>query len=548
MAREAESAVATLRQDIARKRRRRRSSSSHSSLQSSNNSSNDDASVSIPTASDATLASRLLFGVLCLTIVLSALAFGTNNTWALGLFQTLAGASVVLWIIDAWRQQRLIVSRNLLQIPLAGLLLIAFIQLLPSGNGNIDLSQINEQTSVAAIVAKASATLSFDPNATRLAMIKVWALLAFFAAALVFINSPRRLRRVVALITIFGAVLAMVGMIQAVTSPNFIYGFRQVQYAVPFGPFVNRHHFAGYMALAIAPALGLLFTGSVSRTRRLLYMFAALLMGVALIMTGSRGAMISLVCEIVFLAIITGAVLRDESNVNAEEATKDEARFGLIKRLAPRLGIAVALLIVVLAGVIIFGGEASLERIVGSVNTDDPTNGRTHFWATTTRIIKDYPLIGVGLGAFPLAYTRYDTANGIYRLEQSHNDYLQILADTGLVGGALGGAFIVILFRTGFRRLRVKDDYRRGVAAGALAGCCAALVHSFFDFSLQTTANALLFLVMCALATLDERVEDVKRKRRHRSSSTSQSSPNANRKDGKFDSVEVVGDKAQLVS
>jgi hypothetical protein len=75
-----------------------------------------------------------------------------------------------------------------------------------------------------------------------------------------------------------------------------------------------------------------------------------------------------------------------------------------------------------------------------------------------------------------------------------------------------------MLFRMGFSRRQTRDDFRRGVATGALAGCFAVLVHSFFDFTLHTTSNALLFLVLVALATMNGRVEEVhsrKRRKRH---------------------------------
>jgi hypothetical protein len=70
----------------------------------------------------------------------------------------------------------------------------------------------------------------------------------------------------------------------------------------------------------------------------------------------------------------------------------------------------------------------------------------------------------------------------------------------------------------GFSRRASRDDFRRGVATGALAGCFAVLVHSFFDFTLHTPSNTLLFLVLAGLATMNGRVEDVqsRRKKRHR--------------------------------
>jgi O-antigen ligase len=163
------------------------------------------------------------------------------------------------------------------------------------------------------------------------------------------------------------------------------------------------------------------------------------------------------------------------------------------------------------------GGELSLTRFIDSVNTDDPTTGRAHFWSVTVEMIKAQPLLGTGMGAFGVIYTRYDTRNGLYRLDQAHNDYLQVASDAGIVGVVLAMFFVVVLFRRAFVRSKSRDDFRRGIAIAALGGCFGVMVHSFFDFTLHTTSNALLFLVMAAIATLNGRVEQVQpRRRRHR--------------------------------
>jgi O-antigen ligase len=167
-------------------------------------------------------------------------------------------------------------------------------------------------------------------------------------------------------------------------------------------------------------------------------------------------------------------------------------------------------------GVILVGGESSITRFVDTVNASDPTTGRTQIWRVTLDIIKAHPVVGAGLGAYGVAYTPFDPRNGTNRPEQAHNDYLQVLADAGIIGAACGLFFIFALFRLGLKRRRSPDIFRRGVATGALAGCFAALVHSFFDFTLHTTSNALLFLTLAGLATAGPRIERVVRKRRRR--------------------------------
>lgn len=466
-----------------------------------------DGTASVKAALPVRLASRLIILTLGVALVSSALAYGAVHSWALAIFQAAAAVVVALWGWDALAGGTLRFSRSPLQVPLAALVVIGAVQFLPLGG----------------------ATLSLDPFQTRLVTIKVLALFVYFAAALAFIDRPERLRLVVRLVIIFGFVLALIGMVQSFVSPEYIYGIRKPFQAVPFGPFVNGHHFANYMLMALALPLGLLFSGAVEREQQLLFVFASFLMGIALIATGSRGAMLSLVVEIGFLLIAAGTVTRASKrrrHIDDSERLEEGDRTAWLKRV----GGAGALFVMLLGGVLVFGGEAGLARLVGTVNAEDPTTGRTQFWAVTLDIIRAYPIIGVGLGAFGLAYTRYDTSDGIFRLEQAHNDYLQVLADTGIIGAVFGIFFVVALYRIGWRRLQSVDTYRRGVCLGALAGCTAMFAHSFFEFSLHTTSNALLFLVLAALATLGKQVENTatrgKRRRRRSSSSGTDSIQN----------------------
>lgn len=453
-----------------------------------------------------TLASRFAFLVICVAIVASTMAYGTVHYWALGLFNLGGLTILVLWVLDAWTLGTFRISRNLLQLPLLGALVLGFAQLLPLG----------EVTNNAALSIGLSNTLSFDPYSTRLVLVQLATLLVYFSATLVFVDTPHRLHLMVRTIMIFGFLLAIFGLTQSFTSPTKVYWMRELNQSTAFGPFINRHHFAGYMELTIALPLGLLFAGSVDKEKRLLFIFIAGLMGVALVMTASRGGIISLVAEVMFFVVVT-AIFRKHT----EERHRRTSR---IKAVAVRVGLASVLLVSLFFGVLMLGGEMSINRlIVDSVNTNDPTTGRAHFWSVTLQIIKAHPWIGTGLGAFGVVYTKFDSRNGLFRLEQAHNDYLQVLSDGGIIGATLALAFVGLLFYRGFVRATTRDDFRRGVALASLGGCFAVLVHSFFDFTLHTTSNALLFLVLAALATLNGRVEDAPRKKRRRKSSSSNS-------------------------
>lgn len=451
-----------------------------------------------------TLASRFAFLMICIAIVMSALAYGTVHYWAMGLFNLGALTILVLWVLDAWSLGTLRVSRNVLQLPLLGALVLGLVQLLP----------LREVANEAALSIGLANTLSFDPYSTRLVLVQFATLLVYFSATLVFIDTPHRLHLMVRTIMIFGFLLAIFGLTQSFTSPTKVYWMRELNQSTAFGPFINRHHFAGYMELTISLPLGLLFAGAVDKEKRLLFIFIAGLMGVALIMTASRGGIISLIAQIMFFVVVT-AIFRKHN----EERHRRTSR---LKAVGVRLALAGALLVGLFIGVLTLGGELSINRlIVDSVNTNDPTTGRAHFWSVTLGIIKAHPWIGTGLGAFGVVYTKFDSRNGLFRLEQAHNDYLQVLSDGGIIGAALALAFVGLLFYRAFVRAGSRDDFRRGVALAALGGCFAVLVHSFFDFTLHTTSNALLFLVLAALATINGRVEDAPRRRRRRKSSSS---------------------------
>jgi len=434
--------------------------------------------------------------------VVSALAYGTVHYWALGLFNIGGLVVLLLWVMDGWTLGTFRVNRNALQLPLIGAIVLGLVQLLP----------LREISSGGVSGIGLANTLSLDPNSTKLVLVQLSTLLIYFAATLVFIDTPHRLQILVRTIMVFGFLLAILGLSQSITSPTKVYWFRELNQSTAFGPFINRHHFAGYMELTIALPLGLLFAGAVDKEKRIIYLFIAGLMGVALVMTASRGGIISLIAEIFFLMIVT-AIWRRPSH----RRRKRSHRF---KQVLGRLGMTGALLVGLCLGVVLLGGEFSINRFIDSVNTDDPTTGRAHFWAVTPDIIKAHPYVGTGLGAYGVIYTRYDTRNGLYRLEQAHNDYLQVLSDAGIIGAVLALSFVALLFWKAISRARSRDDFRRGVALAAMSGCFAVLVHSFFDFTLHTTSNALLFLVLAALATLNGRVEDAPARRKRRRSSS----------------------------
>lgn len=434
--------------------------------------------------------SGVVFVLLCLMMVFAVAAYGSTETWALALNSIFAGLIAFFWLLDAFVSKEFRFSSNPLQFCLVGLILIGFIQIIPLGS----LALPNDLLST-----PAANTLSVDPNITRLATIQLLIYLIFFAAAFAHLNTQKRLRRMVFFIIVFGALWAFFGIIQWLSQigeiDQYIYGLRSVKNAFPFASFVNKHHFAGFMEMTIGLSLSLLYGESTKRDKRLFLIIAVVLMGSGLILTSSRGGVLSLLGVIGFVTFFN--LIGKKAKGSEEKSAKlfSNNKFLLI-------GASLALVLILFGSVIFLGGESALIRGTGLSKEAEISNGRFHFWQTALGIIKDHPIIGTGLDSFSVAFTKYDTWNGALRVEQTHNEYLQILSDAGILGFACVVTFIVLLFRKGFSHAKESSDrFRRGVAIGALGGCFGIMIHSFFDFPLRTPSNSLFFLMLAALAT-----------------------------------------------
>jgi O-antigen ligase len=424
---------------------------------------------------EKTLTSKIIFALLSVCIVFTALAYGTVHQPTIALFYLMATTIVILWAVDSFQTGIFRFNKSLLQIPLIGTVVYAIIQIIPFGN-------LAETGGVSGI----GRTISLEPFWTQMFALHFLALFFILAASLTFFDSASRVRKMTSLITIFGFAFAFFAILQAVLSPTKIYGIYETEFAQPFGSFVNRHNFAAYMEMTIAVPLGLIFAGAVQRDKRLIYLTAIGLMGIALLLSGSRGGLVSVLAEVVFILILT----------NKSRGTG---------QIALKIGLAGLLIAVVVGGVILIGGESSLTRFAETAASNDISTNRTYIWKVTIEVIKNNFPLGAGIGAFASAYTPFDSMSGIERVEQAHNDYLQILADAGIVGLLLAGFFVYQLFRTGLKNIKTDNIFRRGVAIGALAGCFAILVHSVFDFVLHTTAITVLFLTLVALVVVSGR-------------------------------------------
>jgi O-antigen ligase len=118
------------------------------------------------------------------------------------------------------------------------------------------------------------------------------------------------------------------------------------------------------------------------------------------------------------------------------------------------------------------------------------------------RIFLDHPVLGAGLGTIQLVYPPYETLYDGKIVNHAHNDYLEALAETGILGGLCCAWFIAMLGLAALRTLQEKTlSFAIVFRLAGLTACCGFLVHSLVDFNLHIPANAFLFFLMALLAT-----------------------------------------------
>jgi O-antigen ligase len=116
-------------------------------------------------------------------------------------------------------------------------------------------------------------------------------------------------------------------------------------------------------------------------------------------------------------------------------------------------------------------------------------------------MLKDFPLLGVGWGNFRYAFTFYKNVTPFPAYyEHLHNDNLQLVVETGLVGSFLYFLFLFKIFKDIFINLKKRHDpFVKGIVLGGLCGLMGTIFHGFFEYNFHIPAISLLFWFMSGL-------------------------------------------------
>jgi len=392
---------------------------------------------------------------ICVLAAFAVLAHGAVEPWSEAVLEIGAAVLLLLWSWKALTDTNWKLVWNPLLWPLFGFWLLAGFQL--------------------------AIRTTLVPFLTRIELLKYSALLALFFLCVQSYRTRAHWRNFVWFLLSLGFVVSLFAILQHFTFNGKLYWVRELQYGgIPFGPYVNRNHFAGLMELLIPPGLAIQILGGERRDQLPLVTLFTLLPIGALFLSASRGGIISFVAEVAFLAILIVARRREKKVLGASA------------------------LIVALAAILVswLGIGAALDRFATYKKLETSEGRRVEMLHDTLLIFQDHRILGTGLGTLQEVFPLYETAYDGLVVNHSHNDYAEALAETGAMGGFCGLVFLVSLFWMAWKILNVEGDPRSfAYHAGALVACLGLLVHAGVDFNFHIPSNALIFLLQSALAT-----------------------------------------------
>src|SRR5215471_14339044 len=337
---------------------------------------------------------------ICALLAFGVLAFGAVEEWAQAVLQAGAAILLLVWALRIYRRK----SEQLV-IPPEFLPLCAF---------------------ALVVLAQWVFRLTASRYYTRsdLQLLALYTIVVFLMSQAY--SRTSHWRGFVWFLMTLGFFVSIFAILQHLTFNGKLYWFRTMRFGgIPYGPYVNRNHFAGFAELVIPVALVPLVLGKVRRERLFLVGLFALVPLVALLLSASRGGIISFIVQMVVLSLLL-----------------------LVRKIRSRHVLAGGLVVLcAVMAVSWIGVQQVLQRFSGIQTMEVTGSKRAAMREGTWRLFLDHPLLGTGLGTLEMVFPPYDSLYDGKVVNHAHNDYLEALAETGVVGGlccALFLGFIVL--------------------------------------------------------------------------------------------------------
>ncbi|MGI9534594.1 MAG: O-antigen ligase family protein [Thermodesulfobacteriota bacterium] len=430
--------------------------------------------------------------IIFLLLVISPLPYGSVEEWAKLLIQLEAFFLLFLLVIYLFFVDKgLKISRSYNKLFALLFFLLIILQIIPIPGTilkllsyeSYDIWSTNDKilTQVGLPQNNRYYTISLYPYGTFTGLLQ---LLAYFSIGLTvsfFCNNRNRVTYLIYLIFLVAFLEATIGFYQSIFLGN-----------LSTGTYINKNHFAGFIELTSFLLIGysLSLRNSESKNEDYRSYFKKLLSSdqiykqltviitisyitIAIFLSQSRMAIFSFMLTAVLMFLLVRRFSKDSQ----------------IERILIGFGIFMTL-----AYTIFISFYPLFKRFIETIGE---APGRTHIWSDSIRIFLDFPIFGTGLDTFKYIYAKYKTIEIASSINFAHNDYLQLLVETGIIGFLLVLILLYKFIKYSIEKIGLyskKGDFC--AADGRLGGLCgiiSILIHSLVDFNLHIPANAVYF-------------------------------------------------------
>lgn len=441
--------------------------------------------------------------VIFLAALLSApLLFGTVEVWSLAVMETLSFGLAAFFLLKNMKGKEPFLYKTPGLTPLLIFVFFMLFQLIPLPPAALKaISPAAYETYARAGWGEGGwVPISLNKKAALMEFFRLAAYVCFYFLTVQMLAEKGRLKRTVAAISVFASALSLFAILQHITSNGKIYWLRGLADAAgtPFGPYVNRNHYAGLMEMLFPVVLGMfLYYMPPARygplRARLSEFIGRRRSGIHLIL----GLSSVLIATSVFLSLSRGGIMSLGLSMVLFGALLFKSGASLKRGL-----LVVSIIAVTIFSVGWFGWVPIMERFEDAAHPEfQAYDERRTIWKDSAEMAGDYLASGAGFGSFKSLYPSYRTLTDDTRaVEHAHNDYIEIASGGGLTALFLAlwfaGAVLLRFWRAFSKR---REPYSIHLSIGCAAGLFSIALHGLTDFNLHIGANGLFFFFLAGL-------------------------------------------------
>ncbi|OGS19400.1 MAG: hypothetical protein A2219_02815 [Elusimicrobia bacterium RIFOXYA2_FULL_50_26] len=440
---------------------------------------------------DSSIFTKIIFLLFLILVVFTPVAFGSTQPWAIFVFEAAVSLMAVSWLLKLNSERTIAIRAVIFYVPLLLFILLVLFELIPLPAGlvkNISLETYQIKTFAHSFFGTSAErfSLSIDNYSTLAGLIKYCCYFIVFFLGVNELKNLKQINLLLAVILVTGFIIAVFAIIQKFTWSGKIFWLHDVsdRYGV-FGPFVNYDHYGGYINMVIMVGFGFILSG-IEASKKVLVGFMVIVMGASLLLSQSRGAVISFLVGLTYAASMLFFLRK----------SYDKKTFvSMIVSIIAVIAFVLALIYWIDWGVMT--GRLSTVFYLEK----NYMNPRLDIWRDSLELVRRFPVFGVGFDAYSIAFPMVqETHTGLF-WRYTHNDYLQLLIESGPLALILVLSFFAAFFVNVVGKIKSSsNEHLVSILVGASAAVVTMLVHSLVDFNLHITSNAFLFALVTSIA------------------------------------------------